>query len=316
MSMASLLEDALEKMQKEEFLEAKKAFEQITKEFPKEPIGYVGMTYALCFKPKCPVDEVFAPIENVTDLKCSSKYQVLFEKLLNYVQYVDGIRKSNLLSIASSNYRYRVVESLVKWGADIDVLCRYNVTALWYVCAVPLEAGKEVEGRKIAELLIEHDANLYVTNDGGVALYNRTTDKKIAKMIRRKEPGIEKGGYVEKYKKKSKLPKIIFLLIVIGIVAFGIYSCEEDKRKRAEFEAESQKWLEEYSKTPTQSNSNFTNKYGSPDTTCSHSGCDKKIASSGDTNCCTTHSNRCAECNCYIDEDAMWCMSCIKKAVN
>ena len=60
----------------------------------------------------------------------------------------------------------------------------------------------------------------------------------------------------------------------------------------------------------------FTNKYGSSTTKCAHTGCNNYIASSGDTNCCTTHSKRCGECNCYIDEDAMWCISCLTTAVN
>lgn len=62
------------------------------------------------------------------------------------------------------------------------------------------------------------------------------------------------------------------------------------------------------------SSSSFTNKYGSPSTECAHPGCTNKIASSGDTNCCTTHSRRCANCGCYIDEDAIYCMNCLKSA--
>ena len=61
--------------------------------------------------------------------------------------------------------------------------------------------------------------------------------------------------------------------------------------------------------------SSFTNKYDTSTTRCAHSGCSNYIASSGDTNCCTTHSNRCYECNCYIDEDANWCMKCIEDAL-
>ncbi len=55
----------------------------------------------------------------------------------------------------------------------------------------------------------------------------------------------------------------------------------------------------------------FTNKYGTATTECAQSGCSNYIASSGDTNCCTTHSNKCLECRCYIDGDAMYCMSCL-----
>ena len=59
----------------------------------------------------------------------------------------------------------------------------------------------------------------------------------------------------------------------------------------------------------------FTNKYGTSTTRCAHSGCSNYIASSGDTNCCTTHSRKCLNCKCYIDEDAMYCMTCLKNAL-
>ena len=55
----------------------------------------------------------------------------------------------------------------------------------------------------------------------------------------------------------------------------------------------------------------FTNKYGTATTYCVQNGCNNYIASSGDTNCCTKHSARCLNCNCYIDGDAMYCMSCM-----
>ena len=58
----------------------------------------------------------------------------------------------------------------------------------------------------------------------------------------------------------------------------------------------------------------FTNKYGTSTTKCAHHGCNNYIASSGDTNCCTIHSRKCLECGKYIDEDATYCMDCIKKA--
>lgn len=61
--------------------------------------------------------------------------------------------------------------------------------------------------------------------------------------------------------------------------------------------------------------STFTNKYGTATTRCAHSGCTNYIASSGDTNCCTVHSNKCLNCGKYIDEDAMYCMDCISGAM-
>ena len=66
-------------------------------------------------------------------------------------------------------------------------------------------------------------------------------------------------------------------------------------------------------KKPTTQNPNsFTNKYGTPTTKCYISGCKNYIATSGDTNCCTTHSNLCLNCHCYIDSDAIYCLDCLK----
>ena len=62
--------------------------------------------------------------------------------------------------------------------------------------------------------------------------------------------------------------------------------------------------------------SSFTNKYGTPTTKCAYPGCSNYIASSGDTNCCTLHSNRCLECHKYIDGDAAYCMDCLTSAIN
>ena len=67
---------------------------------------------------------------------------------------------------------------------------------------------------------------------------------------------------------------------------------------------------------PSSQSSTFTNKYGTATTKCAHSGCNNYIASSGDTNCCTLHSNKCLKCGKYIDEDATYCMSCLTNAAS
>lgn len=64
------------------------------------------------------------------------------------------------------------------------------------------------------------------------------------------------------------------------------------------------------------SSNSFSNSYGTSKTKCAHNGCNNYIASSGDTNCCTTHSRRCLKCKKYIDEDALYCMSCLSSAVD
>ena len=60
----------------------------------------------------------------------------------------------------------------------------------------------------------------------------------------------------------------------------------------------------------------FSNKYGSRTTKCAQSGCSNYIASSGDTAYCTSHSNKCLECYCYIDGDAMYCLDCLSDAAD
>ena len=65
----------------------------------------------------------------------------------------------------------------------------------------------------------------------------------------------------------------------------------------------------------TSAKTSFTNRYGTRTTICAHPGCTNYIASSGDTNCCEIHSNRCISCGAYIDEDASWCLSCLEKPV-
>lgn len=58
----------------------------------------------------------------------------------------------------------------------------------------------------------------------------------------------------------------------------------------------------------------FTNNYSTSSTICAVSSCSRLIATSGDTNCCTIHSNNCKNCGKYIDSDATYCMTCIEKA--
>ena len=68
----------------------------------------------------------------------------------------------------------------------------------------------------------------------------------------------------------------------------------------------------EYQKN--EDDNSFSNAYGTSTTICAHDGCTNYVASTGDTNCCVMHSNRCAECGKYIDEDAIFCASCIRKS--
>ncbi len=50
--------------------------------------------------------------------------------------------------------------------------------------------------------------------------------------------------------------------------------------------------------------------------TCAHAGCTLPAVTTGDSIYCSVHSNKCLECGKYIDEDAMYCISCIFDAVS
>lgn len=110
--------------------------------------------------------------------------------------------------------------------------------------------------------------------------------------------------------------KIIALLLAAGM-ALSLCACGHDTSTKAPAETpqvSSPQTTKASSSTSSKSTASFTNQYGTSTTKCAHSGCDNYIASSGDTNCCTVHSNRCLECSKYIDGDAMYCMDCLTKA--
>ena len=65
----------------------------------------------------------------------------------------------------------------------------------------------------------------------------------------------------------------------------------------------------------TTSTTSSGNKTTSGGKTCAKSGCTNKAVTTGDSVYCATHSNRCGQCGCYIDGDAMYCLSCIAKAL-
>lgn len=125
--------------------------------------------------------------------------------------------------------------------------------------------------------------------------------------------------------------KKIIALFLLAVICMSFCSCYEDNTSHNSIvdtnqnqgfsidneEASSNQYDTPYKKENNyNSYSSFTNKFGTPDTQCAYPGCNRNIASSGDTNCCPAHSNRCKECGCYIDSDAMYCLDCIFSAAN
>ena len=123
-----------------------------------------------------------------------------------------------------------------------------------------------------------------------------------------------------------KIVKSLVLMLVLCLAVVGLSSCSSSssssyKASVSNAPMATDTVAEQPTTKPTtssskssSSSSSFTNAYGTATTKCAHPGCNNPIASSGDTNCCTTHSKKCLECGKYIDEDATYCMSCIEKA--
>lgn len=109
------------------------------------------------------------------------------------------------------------------------------------------------------------------------------------------------------------------IIIIVSTVVVTLSGCEftaNEPMTKEETTKITSSVKKPSSTTYKKSYSSFTNRYGTATTVCAHSGCSSYIASSGDTNCCTKHSNRCLECKCYIDEDAMFCLRCIENALS
>ena len=67
----------------------------------------------------------------------------------------------------------------------------------------------------------------------------------------------------------------------------------------------------------TENNSEeFTNKLGTADTVCAHTGCKELIAPSGETLNCIKHSSTCSVCGCYISEGESMCSQCTIDTLN
>ena len=144
--------------------------------------------------------------------------------------------------------------------------------------------------------------------------------------------GIRQGmNVIDKYQTLGKTYVITGVCsVAFAVLLSGVCFCFADKseienliRPGDMVEASTTEAVEESTEKKNNSSSvnssgsgSFSNKYGTRTTKCAISDCENYIAKSGDTNCCTDHSNKCAECYCYIDSDAMYCMDCISGALD
>ena len=125
-----------------------------------------------------------------------------------------------------------------------------------------------------------------------------------------------------KWSKSMKKLFVLFIVFVICITSCGCsnsdyYGTENVSTSDYQYSSNSSKYEYNYLDDDDDNDySYFSNKYGSSTTKCAKSGCSNYIAKSGDTAYCTAHSNKCLECYCYIDGDAMYCMKCLTSAAS
>ncbi len=128
----------------------------------------------------------------------------------------------------------------------------------------------------------------------------------MEKKTRRKSDFLSGFSLTKNIDKYGIINLIIWVSIPV-ILAIIIVSMQNRTTSTSSSSSESSSY--------TTNDKNFSNKYGTATTKCSHSSCDKYIAPTGDTNCCITHSNKCGNCGKYIDEDALYCMDCIESTL-
>lgn len=193
---------------------AEARFDAIIEQLSDERIGYLGKAIAIreCFEKEelnlekeCNPNELSAQISNTDKLidtflnliltakekTVSSEYESDTNKLLNYP--CSANYGTTPLMYACDIMNLNIVKALLEMGADIHKRSTKNATALFHICFKALPVDKASAGREIAKILLDMGASVYITNEGGVALYNPTTDSEIARMIQKKYPQAKKG---------------------------------------------------------------------------------------------------------------------------
>ena len=189
-STEELIELAKEHLDDDEPTYALHRFEAVVKINPQSPVGYLGK--AVCIASAGTGDD-----KAMEQVVLSSKFTVSNDEkeLVDFfINYQCGDSKLTLLIFAAATHNFKAAEYLIALGSDVNYQAPENkTTALWFVCRDKLKEGRETEGRKIAQLLLDKGANVNITNKGGVALYNKKTDSEIARMLLAKHPNLEQG---------------------------------------------------------------------------------------------------------------------------
>ena len=186
MSWEEKLSSGYRYIKENKHMEAGRIYDQMIRECPDQPIGYIGKAWSLLIAPEaCPFDTLEQQILRARGLTCAPEWEVALHRLEN-VQATEI--DTTLLMYMALGCRWEDAALLLELGADVHIKTNTNATALWFVCRKELPESRQTQGRKIAKMLLELGAEVDVTNTGGVALLNSHTDREIAKMIWERHP--------------------------------------------------------------------------------------------------------------------------------
>ena len=166
-------------------------FDEYIKKNANSPIGYAGKAISVFATNGEKEKDALEYIKRATEHSASSRQEKDYLKSIINCSNKNGI---NLLMIAANRGDYAAVKYLVNCGADINAKYNRGATALWLVCYKKPAEGDTEAARKIAKLLLDNGAKVDVTNAGGVALYNESTDPQIVTMIKSKFPDATPGS--------------------------------------------------------------------------------------------------------------------------
>lgn len=199
------------------YVEAEAAFELIIEKAPAERVGYLGKAAAIKGNDGL-FDQIFEWVIKARDKNVSDEYQLITKRVLNEKI---GTSDDTLLMSACFRQELNVVNILIEMGADVHVQTKYHTTALWHICNKALPKDKELEGREIARILLEHGASVEVVNTGNIPLLNKDTDVDIKRMIKEKHPH---ASYFLRQAKQRKIITITALALVAVILLIILIS--------------------------------------------------------------------------------------------
>ena len=218
MEISSVIQMGYNSLLRKDFAAAREHYIQLIRLLPNQPIGYLGALQARIAGPEeYTLGQIAADVVRCKGMTVDPQYEEATDRVL---QFKTGKYDVNLLAYVCLCYDYEAVEVLVDLGIDIHYVNKGGTTGLWYVCHKDIQGKYREDGRKIAKLLLDLDAEVEVTSIGGVALLNSDTDREIAKMIRARKPGVQTGEAMASAT-SSETTSIATILAVVG-AAIGL----------------------------------------------------------------------------------------------